>query len=380
MKFENVYKKVSFENNKLVLDGNSPLKLQMNISEIEDIIPQNGILLDGLSIEDEFKVDNFIRTYMEYYQVAGVSLALIDSGEVVFHNIYGYKNYSTKEPINKRTVFEGASTTKPMFTFAVMRLVERGIIDLDKPLYLYHEAPKDVQDDPNHKLITARMVLSHTTGFPNWAFMTPDGKLNIQFTPGTKFQYSGAGFEYLKDVVIKITGKDISTILKEEVLDVFEIKNTYFKYERGLEKIKADGHYGLTPTSMNIPEDVNTAASLHTDPQSYAKFLIGILNKKGLKKETYQEIFKIQTLTSEQETINKRTAEYFGLGLFFRDSPTFGKSFGHGGNNGDFKCDAMIYEKEGKGFVIMTNSDKGDAIFRNDLYKFLILGKEPVTP
>ena len=352
----------------------------MTISEIEDIIPSSGILLDGLGIEDEFQVDNFIRTYMDYYQIAGVSLALIDNGEVVFHNTYGYKNYSTQKPVNKRTVFEGASTTKPMFAFAVMRLVERGIIDLDKPLYLYHEAPKDVQDDPNHKLITARMVLSHTTGFPNWAFMNPDGKLNIQFTPGTKYQYSGAGFEYLKDVVVKVTGKDISTILKEEVLDVFEIENTYFKYEKGLEKIKADGHFGLTPTSMNIPENVNTAASLHTDPQSYAKFLIGILNKKGLKKETYQEIFKIQTLTSEKESIDKGTAEYFGLGLFFRDSPVFGKSFGHGGNNGDFKCDAMIYEKEGKGFVIMTNSDKGDAIFRKALYKFLITGKEEMNP
>ena len=87
---------------------------------------------------------------------------------------------------------------------------------------------EEIEHDERYKLITARHVLSHQTGFPNWASMNPDGKIDIKFIPGTAYGYSGEGYEYLKRVVTKVTGKDIETILKEEVLDPLSLKNTYF--------------------------------------------------------------------------------------------------------------------------------------------------------
>jgi CubicO group peptidase (beta-lactamase class C family) len=112
----------------------------------------------------------------------------------------------TGEKVNDLTLYEAASITKPVFAFAVQRLAERGVIDLDKPLYLYLPY-EDIAYDDRYKLMTARHVLTHRTGFPNWRSMNEDGKLNLKFTPGTGYGYSGEGFEYLKMVIEKITGK-----------------------------------------------------------------------------------------------------------------------------------------------------------------------------
>ena len=105
-----------------------------------------------------------------------------------------------------------------------MKLVEEKVLDLDKPLQDYlprpiydytpskkwHDNYKDLKVDSSYRKITARMCLAHTAGFPNWRSMNPDGKLDIKFTPGEKFGYSGEGFEYLKEVVQKITGKKVT--------------------------------------------------------------------------------------------------------------------------------------------------------------------------
>ncbi len=89
--------------------------------------------------------------------------------------------------------------------------------------------------DERYKLTTAKHVLTHRTGFPNWRWMNEDKKLNLLFTPGTDFNYSGEGFEYLKIVVEKITGKKVEQVLKEEVLDPVGLYHTFFFSQRFLE-------------------------------------------------------------------------------------------------------------------------------------------------
>ena len=82
-------------------------------------------------------VDNFIETYRKYFEIPGVSLALIKDGKLVYHKTYGVKNTFTGEKVDSNTLFEAASITKPVFALAVEKLAERGVIDLDKPLYEY---------------------------------------------------------------------------------------------------------------------------------------------------------------------------------------------------------------------------------------------------
>jgi hypothetical protein len=128
-----------------------------------DLIPDKGVLLDFTPAKAG-QVDNFIETYCKYYGIPGVSLALIKEGKLVYHNTYGVRNTMTGEKVDENTLFEAASVTKPVFALAVEKLAERGIINLDKPLYEYLPY-KDIENDERYKLITARHVLTHRTGF-----------------------------------------------------------------------------------------------------------------------------------------------------------------------------------------------------------------------
>ncbi|MHA7057652.1 serine hydrolase [Aquimarina sp. M1] len=337
-----------------------------------DLIPEKGILHD-FDLEKVALVDQFVKAYQEYYEIPGVSLALIKDGKLAYHQIYGLKNAYTLERVDETTLFEAASITKPVFGFAVMRLVERGEMDLDKPLYEYlpFEA---IAHDERYQLITARHVLTHKTGFPNWAWMNEDGIIDIKFTPGTDYNYSGEGFEYLKRVVAHITKKDINVLLKEEVLLPLGLVHTYFKKNDYLKATVANGHFDNQPTRMELPDKAGMAWSMHTEAKTFTDFLLALSTKKGLKPETYKKMFSIETEIPKDKGQNRPGWEaYFGLSIHLEKTP-FGNTFGHGGNNGDFKCLARMYQDLNMGFVVFTNSNKGDQL-HNALIEFLIAGK-----
>ncbi len=346
--------------------------LTLSITPELDLIPEKGIL-HNFNTEKTAQVDQFIKAYQEYYEIPGVSLALIKDGKLAYHQTYGIKNSYTEEKVDGTTLFEAASITKPVFGFAVMRLVERGEIDLDKPLYQYlpFEA---IEHDERYKLITTRHVLTHKTGFPNWAWMNDDGKLDIKFTPGTDYNYSGEGFEYLKRVVTHITKKDINVLLKEEVLTPLGLEHTYFEKNDYLKKVVANGHFDNMATRTQLPDRAGMAWSMHTEAKTFTNFLLGLSTKKGLKPETYKQMFSIQTEIPKDKGENRPDwDEYFGLSIHMEKTP-FGATFGHGGNNGDFKCLARMYQDLNMGFVVFTNSNNGDQLY-NALIEFLISGK-----
>ncbi len=338
-----------------------------------DTIPEKGILHD-FDPKNPVAIDQFIKTYQEHYQIPGVSLALIKEGKLAYHKTYGVKNTYTQEKVNDKTLFEAASITKPVFGFAVMRLAERKVIDLDKPLHEYLPF-EDIAHDERYKLITARHVMTHQTGFPNWAWMNEDNKINIKFTPGTSYGYSGEGFEYLKRVVAHITKKDINDLLKEEVLTQLGLENTYFSKNDYLAKVVANGHYDNLPSQRNLPDAPGMAWSMHTEAKTFTNFLLGLSDKKGLKSETYKEMFTTHTEIprGENDPVPEEYKNYFGLAISIQKSP-FGLAFGHGGNNGDFKCLALMYQDLDMGFVVFTNSNTGDRLHMA-LTEYLVTGK-----
>ena len=192
-----------------------------------DLTPNVGVLHDF----DDKKInliDQYIATYQKFYSIPGVSLALIKDGEVVYAQTYGVRSTRTNDPVTEETLFEAASITKPVFGFLVLRLAEQDIIDLDKPLYQYlpFEA---LEVTPEYKEMTARHVLIHQSGLPNWG-------VPLERAPGLEYGYSGEGFEYLKRVVCKITGKDIELLLDEQVIGPLDLYHMEFKDSEALEK------------------------------------------------------------------------------------------------------------------------------------------------
>jgi len=154
-----------------------------------------------------FDLNNFITRQIDSLKVEGLSIAIIRNNKIIYIKGFGYKNSLTKEKVTSETVFEAASLSKPVFAYFVLKQVEKGLLDLDKPLYKYLPL-KEIENDERHKLITARMILCHTSGLPNWRNQEPDGKLKILFDPNSKYGYSGEGYQYLKDVLCHILKVD----------------------------------------------------------------------------------------------------------------------------------------------------------------------------
>ena len=144
-----------------------------------------------------------IPRLMEEAKTPGLSIAIIKDAKLFWRRGFGVKDNASKEPVDNDTVFEAASMSKPVFAYAVMKLCERGIMNLDTPLTKY-TSERFLEGDSRLDLITARHVLSHTSGFPN--FRSRKEPLKIHFTPGEKWSYSGEGYSYLQSVVTHLTG------------------------------------------------------------------------------------------------------------------------------------------------------------------------------
>src|SRR5579863_2314258 len=117
--------------------------------------------------------------------VPGMSIALIRDGKTYWAHGFGVKDVKTKQPVTEETTFEAASLSKPVFAYGVLKLVDAGKLDLDATLTKYLPQ-RYIEGDDRLDKITARIVLSHRTGFRNWR---GDGNnpLKIYFTPGERF-------------------------------------------------------------------------------------------------------------------------------------------------------------------------------------------------
>ena len=142
-----------------------------------------------------------------------VSIAIVRDGQLAWRRAYGVKDTGTNEPVDTDSLFAACSDTKPVFAYGVLKLCEKGVLDLDAPLTKYTK--RRVTADPRIERITTRQVLSHTTGFPNWR---QSKDLPIEFDPGARFQYSGEGFSYLQAVVGEMTGQSFDAFMRDTIL------------------------------------------------------------------------------------------------------------------------------------------------------------------
>ena len=115
---------------------------------------------------DFSEVDDFMHERLAFFEIPGAQLSLIRKGEIIYSQNYGVKKMGTQDSVVSTTLFEAGSITKLVFAFAAMRIYERGLLDLDKPLHEYKEHPEI--DDERYKTMTARHVLSHQSGMRNW--------------------------------------------------------------------------------------------------------------------------------------------------------------------------------------------------------------------
>jgi CubicO group peptidase (beta-lactamase class C family) len=174
----------------------------------------------------------------------GMGIAVVCPGRPVWQHYLGVANASTKTPITTESLFPAASLGKPIFACVVLRLAEQGAIDLDRPLNQYLQV--DALTGQWGDKVTARHVLTHSTGLPNWRSEDKQ-KLTPSFEPGSRFQYSGEGFFHLQRVVEHITGAGFVSIMQERIFKPLGMFSSTYTWLPDAKDRLVAGHNGPNP-------------------------------------------------------------------------------------------------------------------------------------
>ncbi|MEM7434793.1 MAG: serine hydrolase domain-containing protein [Myxococcota bacterium] len=324
--------------------------------------------------------DRYVEAQMAEKGVPGVSVAVVNHGELVHHATFGYANVEDEVPVRSDTIFEAASISKPMFGFFVMRFVDEGKIDLDRPLYQYYPHP-DLASDPRHEAITARMVLSHQSGLPNWRENELGQTLKIHFDPGTDYLYSGEGYQYLAAVLREIENTDwagLEAAFQRMVAEPLGLAHTVyvqtpFTRAHKAEPYDSKGEWIDWPESeWFLKEDGNFFApsSMHTESLDFSRWLKALMNRELLSAESYRELFKPHSSATVGELQLSYTLGFFELGAPFTDL------YFHTGNNVGFESWFAVDLEDNWGFAMFANSDQGEGLGES-LFFYLLTGPDP---
>jgi CubicO group peptidase (beta-lactamase class C family) len=319
-----------------------------------------------------------IKTYLQDAFVPGISIAVIEKGRISWQGAFGVKNAETGEPVTETTVFEAASMSKPVFSYGVLKLVDKGMLDLDKPLadYLAGADLKSIYppvasaSDARWKKITARMVLTHRTGFPNWF-----GRSSLRFVydPGQRFSYSGEGFSLLGAAVIVITGRSLNEFIQELVFDPLQMKASSFVWRPDYDASFTASHDMLGQrTNRSKATQFLPGASLYSTAADYARFLIALGSGAGLSKQTWQEMTQSQVEVTGRD---EKPCFTWGLGVGINQPEKDVTTLWHWGDNGDLKSYFEIIPKQRRGVVFFMNGTNGHAITPLLTQRILGIGK-----
>ncbi|HAP60153.1 MAG TPA: hypothetical protein DCR93_11875 [Cytophagales bacterium] len=336
-------------------------------------------LFDGKAATSA-EVTGFLRHQMDSLGIPGLSIAIINDAQVVYQKNLGYANLDTRQELDENSIFEAASLSKPVFAYFVMKLSERGAIELTRPLHFYLPEPS-MEVEPRYRNVNARHVLSHSTGFPNWRWFdtppdsldTPRGTFYMLQNPGVGYTYSGEGYDYLARVIAKNSGYGmhaLSDLFQELVQEPLGIKHMYFTWDEYLYDHKVYGHVAGRVNDRSwgsgLPHQnsyqFNAAGALHTNAENYARFLIAMINAEGLLPETYQDMLTPRTVvekTSNRYTEDGITNWCLGFGVVPHGQDTL---YVHGGTHTDFQSQMMFSRKSRFGYTFFVNTRKGDEL------------------
>lgn len=338
-------------------------------------------------------IDTKIADAMHETGANGLAIAVIDKGRVAYVSAYGVRN-TAGDPLETDTVMYGASLTKTVFAYTVLRLVDQGKLDLDLPLASALDKPlieydpeaiypekygpyRDLSGDDRWKAITARMALTHSTGFANFFWLESDEKLRINFEPGTRYAYSGEGLILLQFVIEngkKSAGLGVDVgALTQATFDQFGMTRTSLIWRPDFRTNLADG---FTSDGAAIEHDerskVRAAGSMDTTIADIARFVAALVRGDGLTRASRAELAKPQlaittrtqfpTLQDELPVAERRKDLAAGLGVIVFDGPQ-GRGFFKGGHDDQTANTMVCIEKRKRCVVILSNDVRAERAF-----------------
>lgn len=355
--------------------------------------------LDGSTFSAR-DADAFARKTLEAAHVTGAQIAVLNRGHLVWSSAYGLRHRNPDLPMDRETTTWAASITKSVFATYVMQLVERGEFDLDRPIASqltkplneyepYRETASEIVKDPAWPTVTPRMLLSHTSGLANFAFLEPDKKMHLRFRPGTQFLYSGEGINLVQFVIEQQKHRPLDELMQEAIFTPLRMTRTGIIYRKEFEADVADRydiHEQFRSQTRRFP--ARAAGSMTTSADDLARFAAALLDGKILRNSTraamLHPVFRIRTLHEFAVRANEGEGSdaidaglAYGIGWGLLTHTRFGPAFFKEGHGDGAQNYMICFERQKSCMILLTDSDNGELAFRPLLET--ILG-DTVTP
>lgn len=328
--------------------------------------------LDGSTIAGEILTGQ-IAHIVDTAGIVGLSVAIINDGNIIYKKTFGLKKKETNAILDDSTEMYAASFTKPLSAYLFLKLADKGIFNLDTPLYKYLKQPigayekwQDLANDPGFKKITPAMILSHSSGLPILRYLY-NNKLNLIAEPGAKFYYSNEGMNLLGFVIEEYTGKKLHELATAYIFEPLSMKHTGMVWQQAFDANYALG-YSKTAEVLGMPQASNAkaAGSMTTIAGDYAKFVTALMERKGLSSNLFDKMLSphIKIISNkgfgpQRDSLTNKYDKWklswgLGVGLF---QSTYGKAFFHTGHGDGWQNYFVAYPGKKIAIVLMSNSD-----------------------
>jgi len=315
-------------------------------------------------------ISSQIERLLERSRVPGCSMAVLHDGVVDFVGTFGQRSAASGQPVTPETVFQAASLGKPLLAYIALQLVDEDLLDLDAPLH--HQVPASRRPNvAGADAVSARMLLSHTSGLPNWR--RRGQQLRLQWTPGERFGYSGEGYLYLQSAIEHLTGQSLQALAHNRLFEPLGLRRTSYVWQPALERDAAVGHNAdRRPRAPSRPSRPAGSYSLLTTAGEYAGLTASLwLPATGASTTQGQRV--ADRMLTPSVWLNNGIAWGLGWGLQITDGDTV---IWHWGDNPGFKSFVAASRRLGSGVVIMTNGERGLALCREVVESTTPLGPD----
>ena len=320
-------------------------------------------------------LDDCVAREMQAHAIPGVSLAIIQDGQMISARAYGNVEVGGGNRITPQTLFQAGSVSKVLTALGALLLVQQGKLSLDEDVNLRLKDWKVPENEfTREEKVIVRRILCHTAGFTVHGFpgyfralglpsltdiLDGTGAANtspirVASIPGSQWRYSGGGYTVLQKLMIDVTGQTFPALMNEKVLTPLQMKHSTFEQPlpSGSEALASAGHIaGKTiPGRWNVYPEM-AAAGLWTTPSDLALLLIALQQAKtgrndGVISPTVAGWMTTPVLNGD------------GLGLFM--SGPHNEIFGHDGRNAGF--DSLMRASATEGVVIMINANDNTGV------------------
>ena len=317
---------------------------------------------------------DYVQAQMARRHISGLSLAIIQDGNIVVARGYGVTDESTRTPVTAATLFQAGSISKPVSALGALHLVEAGRLTLDGDVNAYLTSWKVPENAfTTTEKVTLRRLLSHSAGvtvhgFPGYDVAetmpslvqvldgTPPANtppIRVDTTPGAMWRYSGGGFTIMQQMMIDVTGTPFPQFMQQTVLGPIGMTSSSFEQPQPAVRaaLTAAGYYAdRTPVRGRwhvYPE--MAAAGLWTTATDLARFAIEI--QQTLAGGGHGVISPAMARQYVTEQMGGS-----GLGIGVRGSGDT-LTFSHGGRDEGFDAQLIAFAKTGQGVAIMINAN-----------------------